>query len=117
MYLSFPSLPSIQTNVPQINASFNDSFSAFTKYLLDSGKNALADIRSSPLAGRINWKIAVPVCLHLLSGKKKQRANNTSRSIKIRQSNDLRAKGTNQNPTARKKQDHTRASEKSRRAF
>ena len=67
MYLSFPTLSSLQTNAPQLVASFGDGFGGFTKYLLDSGKKALADIKSSPLAGRVNWKIALPVCLLVLA--------------------------------------------------
>jgi len=67
MYLSFSTLPSLRTNAPQFVASFDDGFSGLTKYLLDSGKKALADIRSSSLAGRVNWKIALPVCLLVLA--------------------------------------------------
>ncbi len=67
MYLSFSTLPSLRTNAPQFVASLDDGFSGLTKYLLDSGKKALADIRSSSLAGRVNWKIALPVCLLVLA--------------------------------------------------
>jgi len=67
MYLSFSTHPSIQTNAIHFKSSLNNGFSELTTYLLESGRKALADIRSNPLAGRVSWKIALPVCLLVLA--------------------------------------------------